>query len=91
MPSQTPRRGNGAAIAQCDGQVRRLRRNVQAGSNADPLQRLALDEILADNLQHLHGLVRPLDALFSQVGEIDVLDVAVDLRGCSRHASPVAL
>ncbi len=70
----------GAAIAQADGQVRGLGGDVQAGRNADALQRLVLDEFLADNLQHLHGLVRPLDALLSQVGQFYVLDVAI--HGC---------
>ncbi len=55
----------GSAIAQADGQVGGFGRDVQAGGNADALQRLVLDELFADNLQHLHGLVRPLDALLS--------------------------
>ena len=42
-----------------------------------PGQRLVLDEFLADDLQHLHGLVRPLDALLAQIGQFDVLDIAI--------------
>ena len=70
----------GAAVAQADGQVRGLGGDVQAGGDADALQRLVLDEFLADDLQHLHGLVRPLDALLAQIGQFDVLDVAI--HGC---------
>jgi hypothetical protein len=58
-----------SAVAQTNRQVRRLRRNVQAGRDAHSLQRLVLDEFLADNLQHFHGLVRPLDALLAQLGQ----------------------
>ena len=43
-----------AAIAQANGQVRRLCRYVQAGGNANALQGLILDEFLADDLQNFH-------------------------------------
>ena len=69
----------GAAVAQADGQVRGLGGDVQAGRDANAFQRLVLDEFLADNLQHLHGLVRPLDALLAQIGQFQALDVAVNL------------
>ena len=72
----------GAAVAQADGQVRGLGRNVQAGRDANALQRLVLDEFFADNLQHLHGLVRPLDALLAQFGQFQALDIAIDLCCC---------
>src|SRR5271165_1329470 len=71
----------GSAVAQADREIRGLRRNVQAGRNADALQWLILDEFLADNLQHFHGLVRPLNALLSQVGQFYVLDVAIHSCG----------
>ena len=62
----------GAAIAQADRQVRGLGGDVQAGGDADAFQRLVLDEFLADDLQNLHRLVRPLDALLAQIGQFDV-------------------
>jgi hypothetical protein len=51
---------------------------VQAGGNADALERLVLDEFLADDLQHLHRLVRPLDAFLAQIGQFKILYVAAD-------------
>ena len=78
----------GAAIAQADGQVCSLRRHVQAGGDANALQRLVLDEYLADDLQDVHRLVRPVDALFSHIREIEILNVAVHLRRCRCHTSP---
>ena len=71
----------GSAVAQADGEVRGLGRDVQAGRNADALQRLVLDEFFSDDLQHLHRLVRPLDALLAQIGQFDVLNVAINGGG----------
>jgi len=71
----------GSAVAQADGQVRGLGGNVQAGRDADAFQGLILDEFLADDLQDLHRLVRPLDALLPQIGQLDVLNVASDRGG----------
>jgi hypothetical protein len=51
---------------------------VQAGGNADALERLVLDEFLADDLEHLHGLVRPLDTFLAQVGQFKTFYVAVN-------------
>ncbi len=79
----------GSAVAQADRQVRRLRRNVQARRDANAFQRLVLDEFFADNLQHLHGLVRPLNALLAQFGQFQALDIAINLC-CCRHTPPVA-
>ena len=81
----------GAAIAQGNHQVRGFGGDVQAGGDANALQWLVLDELLADDLQHLHRLVRPLDALLAQIGQIQILYVTIDCRGCRRHISPVAL
>ena len=66
----------GAAVAQGDSQVGSLGRNVQAGRNANALQRLVLDEFFADDLQNLHRLVGPVNALFAQIGKFNVGDVA---------------
>ena len=44
----------GAAIPKCDRQVGSFRRDVQAGGNADSLQRLVLNEFLADDLENFH-------------------------------------
>ena len=46
-----------------------------------PGQRLVLDKFLADDLQHLHGLVCPLDALLAQIGQFDVFDIAIHCCG----------
>ncbi len=67
----------GAAVAQGDHQIRGFGRDVQAGRNADALERLVLDEFLADDLQDLHRLVGPLDALLAQIGQFEILYVAV--------------
>jgi len=56
---------------------------VQAGGNPNALQRLALDEVLADDLQDLHGLVGPVNALLAHIGKSNVGDVAGDASGCS--------
>ena len=80
----------GATIAQCDPKIRRFGGDVQAGRDADRLQGLVLDKFLADDLQHFHRLAGPLDALFAHIREFDVLDVAIHLCWCSRHASPLA-
>ena len=54
-------------------EVRGLGGDVQAGGDAHALQRLVLDELLADDLQDLHRLVRPLDALLAQIGKFEFL------------------
>src|SRR5437016_7741327 len=64
---------------------------MQAARNTHSLQRLVLNEFLADDLQNLHGLVRPFNTLLAQIGEVQVLDVTIHLRRCGSHASPVAL
>ena len=63
----------GAAIAQGDHQVRRLAGDVETGGNANALERLVLDEFLADELQNLHGLIGPLDALLAEIGQFHAL------------------
>ena len=45
-----------------------------------PAQRLVLDELLADDLQNLHGLVRPFNALLAEIGHLEGFNVAVNLR-----------
>src|SRR5947209_2714315 len=65
-----------ASIAHRDRQVCGFRRDMQARRDADAFERLVLDEVLADGLQHLHGLVRPLDALLSEIGKLDILYIA---------------
>ncbi len=60
-------------------------RDVQAGRNADALQRLVLDEVLADDLQNLHRLVGPVNALLAKIGKGKVGDIAGDASGCGRH------
>ena len=72
----------GAAVPQADGQVRGFGGDVQAGRNADALQRLVLDEFLADDLQDLHGLVGPVNSLLAEVGKIQALHITIQLRRC---------
>ena len=78
-----------AAVAQADGQVCRFRGHVQAGGDANALQWLVLDEFLANDLQNLHGLVGPVDPFLAQIGHLDGFDIAMHLRRCGRHASPL--
>jgi hypothetical protein len=59
---------------------------VQAGGNADAFERLVLDEFLADDLQNLHRLVRPLDAFLAQIGQFKTFYVAANRCRC--HFSP---
>jgi hypothetical protein len=56
---------------------------VQAGRDADACQRLVLDEFFSNDLEDLHGLIRPLDPFLTQIGQFDVLNIAVDCGG--RH------
>ena len=58
----------GAAVAQRDGQVGGLAGDVQAGGNAHALERLLLDESLADQLQNGHLLIGPFDLAFAILG-----------------------
>ena len=50
---------------------------MQAGGDANSLQWLVLDEFLADDLQHVHGLVRPLDALLAKIGELQTFYITI--------------
>ena len=59
----------GAAVTQSDGEVRGFAGDVQASGHADALQRLLLDELLADELQHGHLLIGPFDFAFAFFGE----------------------
>ena len=74
-----------ATIAQCDHQVGGFRSDVQTGGDANSLERLILDEFLADDLQHVHRLVRPLDALLAKIGEFQTFYVTIHCGGCRRH------
>ena len=76
----------GSAIAEADHQICGLGGDVQAGRDADAFEGLVLDEFLADDLQDLHRLVGPLDALFAEIGQFEVLNVAAYWCGC--HFSP---
>jgi hypothetical protein len=74
----------GPAVPQRDGQVCGLGRDVQAGCDADPLQRPVLDELLANRLQDRHRLVGPFDPLLALVRQLGIRDVVGNL-GNSRH------
>ena len=79
----------GASIAQTNREVRSLGGHVQASGNPNALQRLVLDEFLADDLQNFHRLVGPVNPLLAQIGQVQILHVTIHLRRCGCHASPV--
>jgi hypothetical protein len=54
---------------------------VQASRNANAFQRLILDELFANALQHGHRLIRPLDAPLALVGKLHAFHVERNL-GC---------
>ena len=76
-----------AAVAQRDGQIGGFAGDVQAGGHAHALERLFLDESLANQLQNGHVLIGPFDFALAVLGEADVFDVAAErMRGC--HSFP---
>jgi hypothetical protein len=58
----------GAAVFHADREVCGLCRYVQACGNPHALERLVLDEFLADDLQHLHRLIGPVNPLAAHIG-----------------------
>ena len=68
-----------AAVAQRDHQVGGLGGHVQARGHLDARQRLRLDELLADGLQHGHGLESPLRAPLAHVGQAKIFYVTCNL------------
>ena len=64
-----------AASLQRAGEVRGLRRDVQAGRDADARERLLPLEALADRGEHRHLPVRPLDPPDAFRGQREVLHV----------------
>ena len=72
----------GAAIFQTDSQVRGFGGDVQTSRHADALQRLVLDEFLANDLQDFHGLVGPVNPLLAEVGKVQALHITIQLRWC---------
>src|SRR6202022_2291809 len=80
----------GSAVAQSDRQIRRLTRDVQACRHANTLERLLLDEALADELKHGHLLVRPFNLPLAYFRQADILNVArYTLRSFCHRNSPV--
>jgi len=75
----------GAAIAQRDHEVGGLGGYVEASRDANVFEWLILDEVLADNLQNLHRLVGPLDALLTQIRYFEILNVTGNVGGCACH------
>ena len=72
----------GAAVTQRDRQVGRLGGDVETGRHANALERLFLDETLADQLQHGHVLIRPFDLALALFRERKVLHIAFYLDRC---------
>ena len=71
----------GASRLQRAGEVRGLRRDVEAGRDADAVQRPLLLETLADRGENRHVPVGPLDADDARGSEAEILDV---VAGCGR-------
>ena len=65
-----------AAVTQSDGEVGRFAGDVQARRHANALQRLILDELLADQLQNGHVLIGPFDPALALFGKRDIFYVA---------------
>ena len=57
---------------------------MQTSGNAQALQRLLLDEALADELQHGHLLRRPFDLAFTRVGKPDIFHITL-FEFCRSH------
>src|SRR6185437_2588561 len=74
----------GAAVTQRDGEVGRFAGDVQASGHANALERLFLDETLANELEDGHLLIRPFDFAAALVGQSKVFHVARHL-GCGFH------
>ena len=68
----------GAAGLEREHQVRRLRRDVEAGGDAQALQRLLALEMLLDQPDDRHFARRPLDAVDALFGQAEVLDVVLN-------------
>ncbi len=78
----------GAPVTQRDCQVRGFAGDVQARGDAQSLERLLLDEALANRLQNGHLLVGPLDFALAALGESHILHIArKGMRGCHGNAS----
>ena len=74
-------RGGQHYIGTADGQhlhqIRRFCRHMQTGRNLDALQWALFLEALADEPQHRHFLLGPVDPLAALLGQAQVLDVVV--------------
>ena len=66
-----------AASLKGAGEIGRLSGDMSTGDELYAGQRLLLLEALADEPEHRHLAVRPLDALLALRGQIDVLDVVL--------------
>jgi hypothetical protein len=71
----------GAAIAQGDGKISGFAGDVQTSGKAQALERLLLDEALADQLQNGHLLIGPFHLALALFGEAQVLHIAGGIGG----------
>src|SRR5882762_4778731 len=79
--------GISATIAERDHQVGGFAGHVQTSGNAQALERLLLDEALADLFQHGHLLSGPFDLALTSVGQPNVLYVPFfQFSGCQSLA-----
>src|SRR5713101_6493436 len=79
--------GIGATIAQRNHQVGGFAGHVQTSGNTQALERLLLDEALADRFEHGHLLPGPLDLALAGVGQSNVLHVPFfQFSGCQNLA-----
>ena len=75
----------GSAVAQRDGQVRGFAGHVEARGQAHALERLFLDEPLANQLQHGHLLIRPFDLSLALLRQPQIFYVACYTLGSLCH------
>src|SRR5262249_34314205 len=78
----------GTAVSQGDGEVGRLRGDVEASGHANALERLFLDETRADQLQNGHVGIRPFDRALPLFGEGHVLYISFYFDGCFHVVLP---
>ena len=81
----------GATGAQRAHQVRRLGRDVEAGADAQPLERAVALEALADEAQDGHLALGPVDAADAFGGEAEVRHVMRRKGGGRSHRASISL
>ena len=76
------------AVAKRDHKIRGFAGDVQACGNAQPLERLLLNKTLANDLQHRHLLLGPLNLALASIGQRNILYIALLEFCCSHKCAP---